>query len=100
QLSAIAKIAPISSTNQCHDQHLSKPNTCEGCPLTRDWRLLTTGSLGISLAGLLNTSADKHSCRTQRYFLNVAAVMAMATPSITAQGTKTTMGLSEKGRDR
>lgn len=45
-------------------------------------------------------SNREYSCRTQRYFLNVAVVMAMATPSITAHGRNTAMGLSEKGSDR
>lgn len=35
-----------------------------------------------------------------RYFLNVAAVTAVNTPSNTAQGKNTVVGLSEKGRDR
>jgi hypothetical protein len=34
------------------------------------------------------------------YFLNVAAVIAVMMPSITAQGKNTAMGLSEKGRDK
>lgn len=36
----------------------------------------------------------------QRYFLNVVAVIAVVMPSITAQGTNTAMGLSEKGKDK
>lgn len=36
----------------------------------------------------------------QTYFLNVAAVIAVVIPSIIAQGKKTVVGLSEKGRDR
>ena len=39
-------------------------------------------------------------CHTQMYFLNVAAVIAMVTPSSMEQGRNTNIGLIEKGRDK
>ncbi|WP_256581245.1 MULTISPECIES: reverse transcriptase N-terminal domain-containing protein [unclassified Pseudomonas] len=48
----------------------------------------------------ITKNADEHVCRTQIYFLNVAAVIAMVTSSNTEQGRNTVIGLIEKGRDR
>ncbi|MNW03274.1 hypothetical protein D3C71_1991870 [compost metagenome] len=42
----------------------------------------------------------RQPCVYQTYFLNVAAVIAVVIARVIAQGKKTAIGLSEKGRDR